>query len=238
MVLVAILPRNYHGYHPESPRIASRRHIHRQYRPESPRALAKHDCHRQYHPESPRPLDRPRLAALLLARFAHSCGAYFAGDGRAAGPFHSHPVGWMGWALPCGWTGCHVENGRTGWVSPAAGRADAPRHARQPPHASPADSLVRACRRSPTHPSHGLARDRLRTLLSVGSCRRHASQRAPTAPLAEATIHTARRRRHSGTQSRSDRRDLPFTRRLPWSRRRSRSRPRRRFPDPVGQVRR
>ena len=88
-----------------------------------PDALERHS----HRPESPRSLDRPRLAAVLLARSARSCGPCFVGAGSSARPLSFPPLaaGQVSAPLPAGQVGAPPA----GWVgqrTPAAGQVGAP----------------------------------------------------------------------------------------------------------------
>ena len=61
-----------------------------EYRPESPPRTPQ-PTRPGIPPRKPPRARLPRLVAVLLARYARSCGPYFVGVRRARGPFHSRP---------------------------------------------------------------------------------------------------------------------------------------------------
>ena len=122
------------------------------------------------HPSQTTPLESPRVARLprnALRSALASLVAVLAVPGFAErpGPFHSHPgAGRAGGSRRLDRLGVQASDHLTPPQPPALlGRSLRSRHC-------------------DARPSHDLARARRRTLPSVGSCRRHASQRAPTAP--------------------------------------------------------
>ena len=110
-------------------------------------------------PRKPPARSAPAEHAALLASLRSAAVLAVPGFADRAGPFHSHPVGWTGWAIPWGWTsqrfpgagrasgslgmdGPAVPWGWTGQRFPGAGRISRPSHSGQPPPPQPIRSLA------------------------------------------------------------------------------------------------